>query len=584
MRKLLSLFCALALLVALFGCNGAGTVTAEPSVISTEETTTESFDEVEESSGTPTEEKTEAPTQENTVEHTEETTEATLTEDTTASAKETTADVTSEATEEQTDEVVESCADHVDVDNNGLCDECEITVVVVIDIFAINDLHGKICDSSAQPGVDEMTTYIKNARKNNDHVIVLSSGDMWQGSSESNLTRGLIVTEWMNYLDFDSMTIGNHEYDWGEEFIEANAEIAEFPFLAINIYDNDTGERADYCTPSVMVERGGATIGIIGAIGNCYSSISKEFSGGVHFKVGNELTELVKAEALRLREAGADFIIYSIHGGYAQATSGVTQVADWQISGYYNTVLSEGYVDLVFEGHTHYGYVLRDSKGVYHLQNGGDNRGISYAEAVVNFANGKNSIREARYIYSSEYSSLQDDPIVDELLVKYNDQVSEGSRVLGNNRYRRGDTELRQLVAQLYLEAGLEAFGDEYDIVLGGGFISIRSPKYLPAGEVTFSQVQGLFPFENTLVLCSVKGSDLLRSFINTNNENYFVSYSNYGNSVKGSINPNATYYIITDTYCSTYAPNRLTEVKRYTAGVYAQQLLAKYIQSGGLE
>lgn len=600
MRRLILLFCVLALFVSLVGCYGEGTATAEPSVISTEETTeipaeettTEASDEVEESSGAPTEEETEAPTQENTTEQTEETTEAALTEedttnpteeDTTAPLEETT-DVTTETTEEQTDEVIESCADHVDVDNNGLCDECEITVVVVIDIFAINDLHGKICDSSAQPGVDEMTTYIKNARQNNDHVIVLSSGDMWQGSSESNLTRGLIVTEWMNYLDFDSMTIGNHEYDWGEEFIEANAEIAEFPFLAINIYDNDTGERADYCTPSVMVERGGATIGIIGAIGNCYSSISKEFSGGVHFKVGSELTELVKAEALRLREAGADFIIYSIHGGYAQATSGVTQVADWQISGYYNTVLSDGYVDLVFEGHTHYGYVLRDSKGVYHLQNGGDNRGISYAEAVVNFANGENSIREARYIYSSEYSSLKDDPIVDELLVKYNEQVSEGSRVLGNNRYRRGDSELRQLVAQLYLEAGLEAFGDEYDIVLGGGFISIRSPKHLPAGEVTFSQVQGLFPFENTLVLCSVKGSDLLRSFINTNNDNYFVSYSNYGNSVKGSINPNATYYIITDTYCSTYAPNRLTEVKRYTAGVYAQQLLAKYIQSGGLE
>ncbi len=593
MRKLLSLFCVLALLVSLFGCNDAGTVTTEPSVISTEETTeilteettAEASDEAEESSETPTEETTEAPTQQNTTEQTEETTEATPTQEaTTAPPVETTAEVTSETTEEQTDEVFEPCAEHVDVDNNGLCDECEISVVVVIDIFAINDLHGKLCDSSAQPGVDEMTTYLKNARKNNDHVIVLSSGDMWQGSSESNLTRGLIVTEWMNHLDFVSMTLGNHEYDWGEEFIEANAEIAEFPFLAINIYDNDTGERADYCAPSVTVERGGATIGIIGAVGNCYSSISKEFSGGVHFKVGSELTELVKAEALRLREAGADFIIYSIHDGYAQATSGVTQVADWQISGYYNTILSDGYVDLVFEGHTHYGYVLKDGKGVYHLQNGGDNRGISYAEAVVNFANGENSIREARYVYSSEYSSLEDDPIVDELLEKYSDQVSEGSRVLGNNRVRRSDGELRQLVAQLYLEAGLEAFGDEYDIVLGGGFISIRSPKYLPAGEVTFSQVQGLFPFENTLVLCSVKGSDLLRSFINTNNDNYFVSYSNYGNSVKGSINPNATYYIVTDTYCSTYAPNRLTEIKRYTDGVYAQQLLAKYIQSGGLE
>ncbi len=471
--------------------------------------------------------------------------------------------------------------EHSDADDNGLCDDCGISVIVVLDMFAINDLHGKLCDSNAHAGVDEMTTYIKNAYESEDHVLVLSSGDMWQGSSESNLTKGLIVTEWMNELDFVSMTLGNHEYDWGESFIEQNAELAEFPFLAINIYDSATNKPVEYCQPSVLVERGGATIGVIGAIGDCLSSISGDYSGDVYFKVGSELAELVKAESIRLREAGADFIIYSLHDGSSGRSSDT--VTDSQLSSYYSPVLSEGYVDIVFEGHTHRSYVMKDDEGVYHLQNGGDNSGISYAEAEINFANGNSVVRNARYISSRVYDTLEDDPIVAELVKKYDEQVSLATRVLGeNDKYRNGD-ELRQILADLYLQKALEAYGDKYDVVLAGGYMSVRSPGYLPAGSVTFSQIQGIFPFENQLVLCSIKGQDLLSKFINTKNENYFVSYSDYGNSVKNNINPNGTYYILTDSYSSTYAPNRLTEIERYSTGVYAYNLLATFVENGGL-
>ena len=565
MKRLLSLFLILSLLLllSLVGCNEGTT----PQVTTESPTPSDTAESTESSDSTDSQESTETP-------------DSTEITDSSEPAEATDSSELTESSEgtEPTEPI-----DHFDEDDNGVCDDCGISVIVVLDIFAINDLHGKLCDSSAQIGVDEMTTYLKRAYNTEDHVLILSSGDMWQGSSESNLTRGMIVTEWMNELDFVSMTLGNHEFDWGEEYIENNAEIAEFPFLAINIYDRDSDKLVEYCTPSVLVERGGATIGIIGAIGDCYSSISGEYSGGVYFKTGNELTNLVKAEATRLREAGADFIIYSIHDGHGQSYAGTGAINDGQLSSYYAPILSDGYVNIVFEGHTHRSYVLRDGKGVYHLQNGGDNSGVSYAEAVINFANGNSKVQNAKFIRPTAYESLPDDPIVEELLEKYDDQVSIGTQVLGINAQNRSGDELRQLVADLYLKAGLEAFGDEYNIVLGGGFISVRSPGYLAAGEVVFSQLQGLFPFENQLVLCSVKGRDLLSKFINTSNSNYFISYSEFGEQIKDNIDPNATYYIITDTYCSQYAPNRLTEIKRYEDGIYAQQLLADHIASGGL-
>lgn len=479
-------------------------------------------------------------------------------------------------------ETADPAVEHVDVNDDGLCDDCGLSVVVNLDLFSINDLHGKICDTDNQPGVDELTTYLKKAYEIEDHVILISAGDMWQGSSESNLTEGYLVTEWMNELDFTAMTLGNHEYDWGEDAIKNNANLAEFPFLAINIFDRETDKRVPYCQASVMVERGGAKIGIIGAIGDCYSSISGEQSGGIYFKVGKELTALVRAEAQSLRQAGADFIIYAIHDGHGTSSAGTGAIADSALASYYDPVLSEGYVDIVFEGHTHQRYILRDGDGVYHLQNGGENKGICHAEVEINFANGKDRVHKAEFIASSVYDAMEDHPIVDTLMKKYQDKVSAGDRVLGtNSRYRSGD-ELRQIVADLYRDVAEEAFGDEYPIVLGGGFLSVRNPYNLAAGEVTYRQLQSIFPFDNTLVVCSVKGSDLLAKFINTRNENYFISFTEYGETERGSIDPNATYYILVDTYTSTYAPNRLTEVARYTSDVYARDLLADHIQAGG--
>lgn len=488
------------------------------------------------------------------------------------------------ATQDAADAEIDRDA-HKDDNDDGKCDDCGISVLVSFDFYAVNDLHGKFADSATQGGVDELTTYLRNAYIADENAIFLASGDMWQGSFESNATFGLIITEWMNELDFVSMTIGNHEYDWGEEYIEQNDDAAEFPFLALNIFERDTGERVEYCESSVLIERDGMKIGIIGAIGDCYSSISSNRVEDVYFKVGDELTELVKQEAEKLRAEGADYIVYSIHDGYGKSmdTEGFS-VRDEQISSYYDAELSDGYVDLVFEAHSHMNYVLKDSHGVYHLQGGGDNRGLSHVEVKINFANGNSVVTEAEFVESSEYSNYASDPIVDQLLEKYDDLVGKGNEVVGKNNYYRDAKYITQLVADLYYEAGLEHWGDEYDIALGGGFISVRSPKSIAKGDVKYSLLTTLLPFDNPIVLCSIKGKDLKSKFFETNNSNYYISYGAYGESVRDNIDPNATYYIVTDTYCSSYAYNNLTVIDYYEDGIYASDLVAEYIRAGKME
>lgn len=496
---------------------------------------------------------------------------STTSSNTTSNKGTTTTGTTTSTTIKDIDENYPS--DHTDKDNNGLCDDCGYDVVERLDFYNFNDLHGKFDDTDSQHGVDELTTYLENRLGIDEHVIILSTGDMWQGSSESNLTKGKLMTEWMNYLGFEAMALGNHEYDWGSDYIKANAELAEFPFLAINIYDSSTNKRVDYCEPSVMIERGGCQIGIIGAIGDCYTSISGEMTQGIYFKVGNDLTNLVKAESEKLRDQGADIIVYLLHDGGSYRTAGDT-------SAYYDQTLSrDGYVDLVFEGHSHSYYIFTDDYGIPHLQGGGDNnKGITHVELDVNFANGVITVLDKDYIEHSDCENLEDAPIVDELLEKYWEEIKIAYETLGYNKRYRGSTEITNLVAQLYFKAGVEKWGNEYDIVLGGAYLKLRSPYEINVGNVMYSDLQMILPFDNKIVLCSIKGSDLLSKFYNTTNSAYHIYYEGV---TADDIDPNATYYIITDTYTSTYSWNNITEIEYYDENTFGRDLLAAYIKSG---
>ena len=476
-------------------------------------------------------------------------------------------------------EIDNGCA-HADGDENGICDVCAISVLTVIDFYNINDLHGKFDDTDAQPGVDELSSFLRDSRDKDEYAIFVSSGDTWQGSSESNATSGLIITDWMNELDFAAMALGNHEFDWGTDAIIENAAAAEFPILAINIFDKATNQRVDYAEASVKVECGGITVGIIGAIGDCYSSISSDKVGDVYFKTGSALTSLIMAESDRLRsDEGVDIIVYLLHDGYGSSSSSASEISDGKLDSYYDIELSDGYVDLVFEGHTHQRYVHYDRHGVYHVQGGGDNKGITHAELTYNTVTGKVGTQTAEMIYTGAYASYDDDPVIDELLLKYAELIYETTQVLGYNASYRSSDAITDLVAKLYYERGIAEWGNKYDIVLGGAFLQTRSPYDLERGDVTYADLWALLPFDNNIHLCSIKGSDLLNKFINSSNSNYHIYFPS-----GMSIDRNKTYYIVTDSYTSQYTANRLTVVADLGDGLYARDLLAVYIKQGGLD
>lgn len=468
---------------------------------------------------------------------------------------------------------------HSDVVKDGICDECGEVITTELSFYAVNDLHGKFIDTDSQPGLDELTTYIKNLYADTSREeILLSSGDMWQGTVESSTNKGKLMTEWMNEVGFVSMTLGNHEYDWGSDVLTPNSELAEFPFLAINITYNY--QPVDYCQASTIVEKGGIKIGIIGAIGDCLSSISGDFTEGLAFATGNKLTSLVKDESERLRnEEGCDFIVYSIHdGGSNFSSSGINSVTNRDMA-YYDTSLSNGYVDLVFEAHTHQRYILQDEYGVYHLQGGGENGYISCADVSFNTVTNTYEVNP-RIISKSVYadSSISGDPAVEEIFNKYFPDSDPYKTILGTNNSLRRSDYICDTVAELYYKKGVEVWGSEYNnIVLGGGYLKLRTPYQISAGNVTYADLFSILPFDNDLVLGRILGSDLKSRFLSSR-DNYYI----YATIRESEVVGNEYYYIIVDSYTSTYRSNRITEVARLEGEIYARDLLADFVSAGG--
>ena len=73
--------------------------------------------------------------------------------------------------------------------------------------------------------------------------FVVDAGDAIQGGPIGALSKGEYITEIMNYVKYDVVAPGNHEFDYGmEQFKKVTGEVAEFPYVCCNLVDLKTGK------------------------------------------------------------------------------------------------------------------------------------------------------------------------------------------------------------------------------------------------------------------------------------------------------------------------------------------------------
>jgi 2',3'-cyclic-nucleotide 2'-phosphodiesterase/3'-nucleotidase len=370
----------------------------------------------------------------------------------------------------------------------------QLSPIVTIDLYNLNDFHGAVehNPSNKELGINRLAGYFKTQLARNPNSVFLSSGDMWQGSADSNITRGRLVVDAMNQMGFSAMAIGNHEFDWTDEYLFLNQTRSDFPLLGINILDKETNQRAAFADASIMIERSGIQIGIIGTIGATLESTILTSAVAPYDFV--PYTNLVKDESQRLKNLGADLIVLLNHDGTVE--SGVMP-----------------YVDAVFNGHTHRREVFHvGGKPVYQGQAYG--QAISHVQFVFNTANMIPSFIQNQsgvYTYESlsssnqfpqedvEMKALYDTYLLDEINEVKNEVIGEADEALTRQQLGQFAVDEMLRFAQTLKEDVVASFHNS------GG---VRAT--IDAGEVTYGELYKAFPFDNELMIVEVTGTQLL--------------------------------------------------------------------------
>lgn len=131
-------------------------------------------------------------------------------------------------------------------------------------ILHVNDVHAQITPrADGQGGFAYLQATLKRERGDCAHCIVVQAGDMVQGTAVSSVFKGTPIFELANLFRFDAGTLGNHDFDYGQEKLAGFLKIANYPIVSVNLRD---AEGKSPVKPYVVLERGGLRIGVIGAM------------------------------------------------------------------------------------------------------------------------------------------------------------------------------------------------------------------------------------------------------------------------------------------------------------------------------
>lgn len=193
-------------------------------------------------------------------------------------------------------------------------------------ILETSDVHAYIAPTDYvagsrfdQLGLARVATLIRTLREQHEHVLYIENGDYIQGSplaqflslrSENPTPEPLFRA--LNLLKCDAMVLGNHEFNFGLDYLKKGFQALDVPVLSGNVVEDRVGSFLG--CPYVIFERAGVRIGVLGLVTHFVPKWEKpEHIEGVTFL---EPTEVAKKWVPRLRAMGADVVVVSYHGGF----------------------------------------------------------------------------------------------------------------------------------------------------------------------------------------------------------------------------------------------------------------------------
>ncbi|GAF02492.1 bifunctional metallophosphatase/5'-nucleotidase [Saccharicrinis fermentans] len=178
-------------------------------------------------------------------------------------------------------------------------------------------------------------------RAQEEHVLLLDSGDIFQGTPYFNFYKGELDIKLMGDMGYDASTIGNHEFDNGIEDLASQIRKSKFPFICSN-YDVENSALKGLTLPYRIIEKGPIKIGIIGLGIELKGLVTSLNYKGVEYK--DPIREGDKLAGFLKNDKKCNMVVALSHLGYEYKEDKVDDV---------EVAKNTRYIDVILGGHTH---------------------------------------------------------------------------------------------------------------------------------------------------------------------------------------------------------------------------------------
>lgn len=197
-------------------------------------------------------------------------------------------------------------------------------VSLKLQVLSTTDVHGHVYptnyygDEGNEPlGLARVATLIKQHRAANPNTLLVDSGDCLQGTpmtywaARVNPAAPNPMVQAYNHLKYDAFCVGNHEYNYGLDYLNKARREAMYPFLSGNVFQH--GTTTPVYVPYVIKQVGGAKVGIVGFTTPGVALWDRRFVQGK--QDFHDITTWAKRWVPEVKAKGADAVVVIIHSG-----------------------------------------------------------------------------------------------------------------------------------------------------------------------------------------------------------------------------------------------------------------------------
>jgi 5'-nucleotidase/UDP-sugar diphosphatase len=359
-----------------------------------------------------------------------------------------------------------------------------------VTFLQLNDVYTTL-PVEGQGGLARVATLKQHLARAGRTPFLVIAGDFLSPSVASSVFKGAHMIAALNAAGLDLATLGNHEFDFGDEVLVERMREATFQWVVSNVVDRATGQPIGGAAPYVVRTFGALKVGFLGLCLN-----TQEITGDKlkHTRILDPLTTAGRYLPM-LKQAGATVVVAVTHLTFADDRALVEQYPD---------------IDLVIGGHEHNVITSTERRSLI-SKAGSDAKFV----ARIDVSQRPAGTIERFYELLPITSALADDPKTSAAIASYESRLSSALDLLTGTtrapldgvslRLRASETNLGNLVADA-IRADAKA-----DIAITNAG-SIRGDRVFPAGPLTRRTLLEIHPFDNVICVLALPGRVVLEA------------------------------------------------------------------------